>query len=182
MIVVTTSWAPETALRKPGMNPVIPPAIIPNASATGMATIGGAELTATPAATAPRAPIRNWPWAPMLNSPALKPTATDRPPRTSGAVATSVFRMAPGLPNEPSSRARYAVTGRVGIERSLGDDELGEEDDDRSHQQGQDDREQRQGDDLPDLAGHAARRSRRSGPAGGHADIEWAAAAAAALS
>ena len=45
---------------------------------------GGWSATATPTATAPRAPIRNWPWAPMLNRPALKPSATDSPPRMSG--------------------------------------------------------------------------------------------------
>lgn len=30
-----------------------------------------------------------WPWAPMLNSPARKATATPRPARTSGTLNTS---------------------------------------------------------------------------------------------
>ncbi len=86
MIVVTTSCAPETALRKPGMKPARAPARAPASKASGMAIHGPveppiAEITATEAME----PIRNWPRPPMLNSPALKPTATPRPPRISGA-------------------------------------------------------------------------------------------------
>ena len=42
MIVVTTSWAPETAFRKPGMKPQAAPKIMPATSETGTATIGRA--------------------------------------------------------------------------------------------------------------------------------------------
>ena len=41
MIVVTTSWAPEVALRKPGMKPHTAPNSIPAASASGIATSAG---------------------------------------------------------------------------------------------------------------------------------------------
>ena len=45
------------------------------ASASGIATIGGVSRSWTPTMTAPSAPIRNWPWAPMLNRPALNAEA-----------------------------------------------------------------------------------------------------------
>jgi len=106
MIVVTTSWAPETALRTPGMKPHAAPASKPARTAMGMATSPGAWPNATPTVTAPRAPTRNWPPAPMLNRPALKPRATDNPARTSGTLATKVLITLSGLPSDPSMRAR----------------------------------------------------------------------------
>ena len=84
MIVLTTSWAPETALRNPGTKPQMPPATNPARTESEMAIGAGAPASATPAITAPRAPTRNCPWAPMLNRPALKPNPTARPPNTSG--------------------------------------------------------------------------------------------------
>ncbi len=44
-----------------------------------MAMMGAVSRKATPTVTAPRTPMRNWPWAPMLNRPALNPNA-DREP------------------------------------------------------------------------------------------------------
>ena len=114
MIVVTTSWAPETALRTPGMKPQNAPRAIPAASDRGMPRTAGLSRSAAPTATAPRAPIRNWPCAPMLNSPALNASPTDRPPSRSGAVATRVLRIARSEPTEPSIRAAYASIARPG--------------------------------------------------------------------
>ncbi len=84
---------------------------MPPTSAAGTATNGEASRSGTPTMTAPRTPIRNWPWAPMLNRPALKPKATDRPPSTSGVVTTSELTIAFQLPSEPWSSAAYAVSG-----------------------------------------------------------------------
>ena len=83
------------------MNPIAAPATMPPSKASGIATIGGWEATAPPTATAPNAPIRNWPWAPMLKRPALKPTPTARPPSRSGVAATRELTIAEGEPNEP---------------------------------------------------------------------------------
>ena len=69
------------------------------------------RAAATPTATAPSAPIRNWPWAPMLNRPALKPRPTDSPARTSGAVSTSVLTMALEAADRPLDQ------GAIGGER-----------------------------------------------------------------
>ena len=60
--------------------------MIPATIASGMAMIGGWSATATRRRPRRARPIRNWPWAPMLNRPALKPSATDSPARTSGAA------------------------------------------------------------------------------------------------
>ena len=79
MIVVTTSWAPVHAFSAPGMKPHAAPKRAPAPMATGIAIQGDAPATAAPTAAAPRAPRRNWPWAPILNSPALKPSPTAMP-------------------------------------------------------------------------------------------------------
>ena len=105
MIVLTTSWAPETALRNPGTKPHRPPATKPARAAAGIATTAGASASQTPTMTAPSAPTRNWPWAPMLNRPALNPNPTARPPNTSGVLLTSVETTASELPKAPSISA-----------------------------------------------------------------------------
>ena len=46
-------------------------------------------------------------WTPMLNSPALKPRPTARPPSRSGIVLLSVLTMARSDPTEPEHRARH---------------------------------------------------------------------------
>ena len=48
--------------------------------------------------------MRNWPCAPMLKSPALKPSPTAMPPRMSGVAARIVKVMPRTLPKAPSSR------------------------------------------------------------------------------
>ncbi len=114
MIVVTTSWAPEVALRKPGMKPHTAPNSIPAHSASGMPMTAGLSRSAAPTATAPRAPIRNCPVTPMLNRPALKARPTDRPPSSSGTVVTSVLMIARSEPTDPSIRAANASTASPG--------------------------------------------------------------------
>ena len=105
MMVVTTSWAPRTALRKPGMKPQNAPNSSPAASDRGTAMIAGCSSSWTPTMTAPRAPIRNCPCAPMLNRPALNARPTDRPPSSSGTVETSVLTIALNDPTEPLTSA-----------------------------------------------------------------------------
>ena len=73
----------------------------PAVTASGIAMMGGWSATATPTTTAPRAPMRNWPPAPMLKRPALKPRATDSPASTRGTVSSSVLTMALRLPTDP---------------------------------------------------------------------------------
>ena len=58
-----------------------------------------------PTIAAQKPPISSCPFAPMLNSPALKPMATERPVKISGVAALRVFAMALGLPSAPSSIA-----------------------------------------------------------------------------
>jgi hypothetical protein len=105
MMVVTTSCAPVNAFRKPGMKPQAMPPSMPAMSETGIATHGLASLSAMAATLAHRAPSRNWPCAPMLNSPPLKPMPTARPASTSGAALTRVLTIEFSEPTEPSSSA-----------------------------------------------------------------------------
>ena len=118
MIVVTTSWAPETAFRKPGMKPHAAPKIMPATSDDGdRRRSAGSSASWTPTMTEPRAPIRNWPWTPMLNRPALKPRPTARPPRSSGIVLLSVLTMARSEPIEPEHERAVGVEGEAGLQR-----------------------------------------------------------------
>ena len=66
---------------------------------------GGCAWTATPTATAARAPIRNCPCAPMLKRPPLNASPTERPASTSGVVNTRVLTMASKLPTAPLNSA-----------------------------------------------------------------------------
>jgi hypothetical protein len=106
MIVVTTSWAPVNAFSHPGMKPYTAPASSPARIAAGMAIHGLASARITPAAVAPKAPIRNWPRPPMLKRPALKPMPTASPARISGVASTMVVIQALKLPSDPSTRAQ----------------------------------------------------------------------------
>ena len=56
-------------------------------------------------AAAARAPISVWPWAPMLNRPALKQIPTERPARISGVALTRVSIQPFGDRSEPEIRA-----------------------------------------------------------------------------
>ena len=51
------------------------------------------------------APAMAWPWPPMLNRPALKPSPMARPAQMSGAAWAVVAVMACHEPNAPSNRA-----------------------------------------------------------------------------
>ena len=87
------------------MKPHAAPKIMPAISETGTATMTGLVRSWTPTMTEPRAPIRNCPWTPMLNRPALKPSPTARPPRSSGIVLLSVLTIARSEPMEPEMSA-----------------------------------------------------------------------------
>ncbi len=75
--------------------------------------IGNGIPAIVPTMAAQKPPISSCPLAPMLNRPALKPTATERPVKISGVAALRVFAIALGLPRAPSSIAPYAVIGSV---------------------------------------------------------------------
>ena len=109
----------------------------------------------------PSAPIRNWPWAPMLNRPALKPSATDRPPRISGVACTSVLTIALRLPDGAlDERADRPRSG--GPSRTRGPATSSSENDDheRADDQRQQDRDQRQGRRPPTSRSRAGARRR----------------------
>ena len=57
--------------------------------------------------------MTSWPWAPMLNRPARKASATPRPAQISGAARSRVVLMAASEPTEPVSRAQYDDADRV---------------------------------------------------------------------
>ena len=59
MIVVTTSWAPDSALRAPGIQPQNAPAAIPARSAARIAMGAGAVARAAPTPAAAVAASRN---------------------------------------------------------------------------------------------------------------------------
>ena len=87
------------------MKPQAMPPSMPAMSETGIATHGLASFSAMAATAAHSAPSRNWPWAPMLNRPPLKPMPTARPARTSGVALTSVLTIEFSEPTEPCSSA-----------------------------------------------------------------------------
>ena len=93
------------------MKPHPAPNRAPTASAIGSAITPGCSRSATPAMTAPSAPIRNCPWAPMLNSPALNARPTDRPPRISGTVLTSVLTIELWFPPDSVPARRPSADG-----------------------------------------------------------------------
>ena len=89
MIVRMTSCAPVRALTSPTIQPITaPPAKAPMMQTTACSTIG--RFTAYPSQVATTAPPIHWPAAPMLNIPARKATATDRPVRMSGVASNAV--------------------------------------------------------------------------------------------
>ena len=67
------------------MKPQSAPPSAPAISATSRCTTGGSG-SAKPATAARMTAIVAWPWAPMLNRPPRKASATDRPVKTSGAA------------------------------------------------------------------------------------------------
>src|SRR3954453_5823756 len=111
MMVVITSCAPVCALRNPGMNPQIPPPIIPARSANGRWTKAGRPGSHAAISPAHSPPTTIWPSMPMLNMPARAATAKARPPRTSGVAATSVSASSRWPPNAPTKSAWNAGMG-----------------------------------------------------------------------
>src|SRR5215204_2440056 len=111
MMVVITSCAPVCALRNPGMNPQIPPAIIPARTASGRWTKIGRPGSHAAASPAHSPPTTICPSMPMLNSPARAATAKASPPRISGVAATSVSASSRWPPNAPAKRAWNAGIG-----------------------------------------------------------------------
>ena len=158
MIVVTTSWAPETAFRKPGMKPHAAPKIIPAISETGIAMMRRA--------------------LPQLDAD------DDRAQRAHQELALDADVEQAGLEAEADRQAaeeqRHRVVERVddgplgadrarheravGVEREAGlqlagDEPLREDDDERADEDRQDDRDDRQREDAPGAAeavAHAA--------------------------
>ena len=108
--VVITSCAPVRALRKPGMNPYAPPAMVPPTTATTRAS-GGGRYPATSVAVieAPRPPMRNCPSTPRLNRPARNDTARPRPAKMNGVALTRVSEM--------GRRAARDVLGVTALDR-----------------------------------------------------------------
>ena len=121
---------------------------------------GAKPATSAPTAAAPRAPIRNWPCAPMLKSPALKPRPTAMPPRISGVAARIVNADPTDAAERPFEQVRVRLERQEQVERPL--EQAREDDDDRAH-----DEPARDGGERDDR--HAAgarpglRRGRRAG-------------------
>src|SRR5215213_9829697 len=111
MMVVITSCAPVCALRNPGMNPQIPPAVIPATTANGRWTKIGRPGSHAAVSPAQSPPTTIWPSMPMLNSPARAATAKASPPRISGVAITSVSASSRRPPNAPAKSAWNAGIG-----------------------------------------------------------------------
>ena len=90
MIVVTTSWAPTVALRKPAIPAQAAPASIASRMARTMCTGPARPASDEPTQTDTIAPMMYWPWPPMLKRPQRNAKATASPVRTSVAVISSV--------------------------------------------------------------------------------------------
>ena len=86
------------------MKPHAAPPMKPMKSESSRSSGNGRPIQA-PTTAATKAPTKNWPWAPMLNSPARNAKATERPVRISGVVAFRVFPIPRRLPSDPSRRA-----------------------------------------------------------------------------
>jgi hypothetical protein len=90
MIVVITSSAPTVAFSTPAMPAHTAPTAAAARTASVMCSHPDIPSDAAPTTIAAYAPIRYWPWPPMLNTPARKASDTARPVRISGAAVTSV--------------------------------------------------------------------------------------------
>jgi len=85
MMVVMTSCAPVTALSTPAIAAHSAPVIMPTTIASSMCS-GHGSSSEKPIQPAPIAARIIWPWPPMLNRPARKPTARPRPEPMSGVA------------------------------------------------------------------------------------------------
>ena len=89
-MVVITSWAPTVALRIPA----IPAHAAPASAAATTANVMWTKLFISendePIQIAKYAPMKYWPWPPMLKRPQRKANATASPVRTSVVQRISV--------------------------------------------------------------------------------------------
>ena len=107
MMVTMTSWAPVVAFSTPGMPPHSPPPTAPARITIGTSRIPGTSWRKlnVPTQAASVAPMRIWPSAPMLKSPARKAKATARAAPMNGVERAERGRDAVGLPNMPRRSA-----------------------------------------------------------------------------
>ena len=124
-----------------------------------MATHGLASLSAMAATEAHSAPSRNWPCAPMLNRPPLKPMPTARPARISGVALTSVLTIEFSEPTDPCQQRLVGGDRQEQVEAA--DQRAGQDHQHRAEDQRQADRDGRQQGDVQD----AAAQRRRAGAA-----------------
>jgi hypothetical protein len=84
MIVTITSCAPNRAFSVPGMAPITPPPAAAARMQSGTAIRAGVPApSARPSAAAAKPPAASWLSAPMLNSPARRPSDTASPVKIS---------------------------------------------------------------------------------------------------
>ncbi len=62
-------------------------------------------------------PSSNWPWAPMLNSPALRATITASPVRTSGVAFSSVSTQRVAAAHGAASTAPRPLSGALALQQ-----------------------------------------------------------------
>ena len=93
MMQANTSLIFSSAFSNPGIAPHRAPASIPPRKASSQMMPTGTDSEGMPSATDSETsvPIRYWPGAPMLNSPVLKATATERPVMISGMARKSIL-------------------------------------------------------------------------------------------
>ena len=84
MMVVMTSWAWKRALSHPQSAPSSAAVATPQSTAAIRPSPAGDPESAEPATAMAKAPAITWPSAPMLNSPARSPRATESPVKMSG--------------------------------------------------------------------------------------------------
>ena len=109
-MVEMTSCTPRHVLRRPAMNAHAAPAIAEASSAAGMSNGPGASR-ARPTTAAASAPQMSCPSPPMLNSPTVNATATERPVRTSTPVLMAVSPSGPRPPRAPWKSCANPATG-----------------------------------------------------------------------
>ena len=99
MMQAKTSLIFKKAFSSPGIAPQMAPAAQPPRNATSQINAGGTDSEGMPSASikVTMVPMRYCPGAPMLNSPVLKATATERPVKINGVPRKSIFPMLVGL-------------------------------------------------------------------------------------
>ena len=95
-----TSWAPVMALSHPDINAYKAPNIAPDKSIS-IKWIKKGNWKLKPTITAAIPPSIICPSAPILNSPALKPTAIPKAAKINGVAAVNVSEIADSEPKDP---------------------------------------------------------------------------------